>query len=63
MGTCENCFFWERVSRSFGRCHRLPPSPYAIPRDGPDDNPKGDPVISWPKTEANDWCGEWQQKG
>ena len=51
---CGNCRFWvHRIPQSvLGECHGGPPTAR------PEAQLKG----RWPKTEANDWCGQWKAR-
>lgn len=54
--TCARCVYWvgEPVNdvSITGRCHRFPPSVFALPDTG---------VIGqrFPTTDHHQWCGEW----
>lgn len=46
---CDSCAFWRRMEREGGSCHRRAPSTSS----------SGDEVAHWPRTHADDACGEW----
>lgn len=51
---CENCRFWDEQEG----CRRYPPKVHW--------NDDGHTVYkshSYPETDTDKWCGEWQQKG
>lgn len=53
---CDNCRFWDKD----GRCHRhAPPANTPVAADHQSVLWYGD-VAVWPKTDQNDWCGEFQ---
>lgn len=62
---CDRCAYWDhrevahsalaiapQDAQAFGRCRRHAPH---LPRAGM----RGE----WPTTEANDWCGEFTERG
>jgi hypothetical protein len=50
---CENCAFWNATPTiGGGNCHRYAPRP---------SNSKFDKTC-WPRTEAEAFCGEWQER-
>lgn len=48
---CSSCRFRDMM----GLCRRLPPAVIGNP-------PFTGPTIMWPRTGANDWCGEHQDR-
>jgi hypothetical protein len=57
---CENCKYWaeKSVIEKLGHCQK-----YA-PRSTLRSPLKGTEALDtvWPRTRADDWCGEWQAK-
>ena len=51
-GECEKCVFWELILGDTGLCRRNSPAP-----PGPNED-----AYMWPRTDVEDWCGEFQQK-
>ena len=50
---CQDCLFWAATPGiGGGKCQRYAPKPL---------NSRIDKVY-WPRTESEDWCGEWQPK-
>lgn len=57
---CERCCFWKSLAPAEeveGECHRRSPWPF-ISYGGPNGTLSQSRV--WPKTRADDTCGEWQ---
>jgi hypothetical protein len=54
--TCARCVYWvsdqSSETSAAGRCHRFPPSVFALPGTGTI-------VQKFPTTEHGQWCGEW----
>lgn len=67
---CENCDFWQELDGKGGTCKRYPPKPTPMPiqmagriQVGNRPSPVNFmDVISWPKTKAEDWCGEFKNE-
>jgi hypothetical protein len=53
MQMCETCRFWLRTCGVAGECRKYAPKP------------GGDPAhrLAWPRTEEDQWCGEYEQAG
>ena len=47
---CKTCDFWKQFHKDKGQCRVKSPQVIA--------HKKGGPVSAWPKTDADDWCGE-----
>ena len=70
---CEFCRFWgEDLERHTAECRRRAPMPVmtgAVPPDAPDatgTSPWAGEMFShawWPRTFADDWCGDWEYAG
>ena len=54
---CEKCKFWKSSSDYIGKgdCRRYPPTVLSK-------NSYGAPLVAFPATEKNGWCGEFQYK-
>jgi len=52
---CRTCRFWEEINQSLGRCHRYAPRPRV--KEGTGNRMSLIPL--WPKTKADEWCGDW----
>jgi hypothetical protein len=52
---CKTCKFWDETNGSLGACHRYAPRP--IIKEGTENRISVFPL--WPKTKAQQWCGEW----
>jgi hypothetical protein len=56
---CEVCRFWVR-DNGWGQCHRKAPAPTIICSTHDHDvEQKCEPVF--PRTPANEWCGEFEK--
>jgi hypothetical protein len=68
---CRGCRFWDttyfsevydeliteiRDKADFGECHRHAPSPIIEFRED-----LGDKPVTWPHTDGDDFCGEWER--
>lgn len=73
MKTCVDCVFWngraEHLMGRFGAERETPPPPWALGdcrRYAPTESRRDNEAralrqeAAWPKTVANDWCGELQ---
>lgn len=50
---CETCKYWEGTPAvGGGNCHRYAPRP-----SGERTN-----TTTWPRTDANNWCGEFRER-
>ena len=54
---CETCKFWEE-GKETGWCHRHAPSSVIV---GPTEGERPMNTV-WPRTGAQEWCGEWTAK-
>jgi hypothetical protein len=55
---CRNCAFWGAASETYGRCQRRSPTGLAPMVDA-----HGEVVVDiWPRTSANDFCGDFELK-
>jgi hypothetical protein len=52
---CQTCKFWNETNESLGTCHRYAPRP--VVKEGTGNRRRVVPL--WPKTKADQWCGEW----
>lgn len=68
---CENCDFWQEMEgKNGGVCKRYPPKPTPMPAQVAGRILQGQrpspvqflDVISWPKTKADEWCGEFKNE-
>ena len=55
---CRTCRFWMEWSAISGSCRRVAPAP--VVKRSRYESQDGDLV--WPRTDAEDWCGEWQER-
>lgn len=61
---CDACLHWLAAPDSFpgepqGQCHRHAPRPAMLAlllRE----SAAADDQVQWPRTYADDWCGQWQ---
>lgn len=49
---CGSCRFWILDQDEFGSCRRRAPVPGI----------RSVPVILWPVTHKQQWCGEWERE-
>jgi hypothetical protein len=57
MAQCRDCRFWLREEENLaggGTCQRYAPRPLV--------GPVLEAIPYWPKTNEEDWCGEFQPK-
>lgn len=48
---CDTCKYWTANPEAGGGvCHRYAPRP----------QDQRYITVNWPRTDANDWCGEWR---
>lgn len=52
---CQTCKFWDETNESLGTCHRYAPQPRVKEETGN----RIRVVPLWPKTRAEQWCGDW----
>jgi hypothetical protein len=57
LDRCETCKFWqpdEEINAAAGDCRRHPPRAHVSERTvfGVE--------VTWPTTNFDDWCGQWQ---
>ena len=53
---CENCIFWDSITKEVSICRRnAPQARLSLVTD----NAVG-VEANWPRTERNDWCGEFK---
>ena len=51
---CAGCRYFERVTDSFGTCHRYAPKPNST-RD------HADAATVWPEVPVGEWCGDFAE--
>jgi hypothetical protein len=63
---CASCMYWMDIGDDRPKmvCKKKPPvqNTYAIDKEYLRHYPIYKDAVEWPKTEANDWCGEFDQK-
>lgn len=66
-GVCADCKFWEKLQGQQGGCRRYPPAVHSRMEDqyvgaSPDRHTVLMIESTFPQTEADSWCGEFQQR-
>ena len=62
---CDACRFWRDVNKSYGRCQLHAPKmrgEVLLTKVEEAFAAYNIDAATWPKTEADDFCGEWQAK-
>jgi len=59
---CAQCRFWADMGGVEGQCRHDPPTPFAVPAQGLDGQPRLMIVAGHPPAGAGHWCGKFWPK-